>query len=76
MPVHRPLFGFDKAEVVTLAGRIGTFPIANISSDPCQGVPENPTIGGNLPDVESAEEKIGINRYLEQCVKDMEKIRI
>jgi adenylyl- and sulfurtransferase ThiI len=71
--VHRPLFGFDKDEVVSLAGRIGTFPIANIASDPCKGVPERPTIGGDILAVEKAEEKIGIQKHLEQCLSGLEK---
>jgi thiamine biosynthesis protein ThiI len=73
VPVHRPLFGFDKDEVVSLAGRIGTFPIANIASDPCKGVPERPTIGGDILAVEKAEEKIGIPKHLEQCLNGLEK---
>ncbi|MCW9097421.1 MAG: hypothetical protein OQJ93_08535, partial [Ignavibacteriaceae bacterium] len=58
MPVHRPLFGFDKEEVVALAGRIGTRSIADITSDPCKGVPNHPTIRGDLIEIEKAEEKL------------------
>ena len=74
MPVHRPLFGFDKDEVVTLARRIGTMPIANIISDPCKGAPNRPTIRGDLFEVEEAEEKIDTKKYLEQCLNGIEKI--
>jgi len=74
MPVHRPLFGFDKDEVVTLANRIGTMPIANIVSDPCKGVPNHPTIRGDLFEVEEAEDKIDIKKYLEQCLSGIEKV--
>jgi len=74
MPVHRPLFGFDKDEVVTLANRIGTMPIANIVSDPCKGVPNHPTICGDLFEVEEAEDKIDIKKYLEQCLSGIEKV--
>ena len=74
LPVHRPLFGFDKDEVVTLANRIGTMPIANIVSDPCKGVPNHPTIRGDLFEVEEAEDKIDIKKYLEQCLSGIEKV--
>jgi adenylyl- and sulfurtransferase ThiI len=74
MPVHRPLFGFDKDEVVALAGRIGTLPIANMASVPCKGVPERPTIGGEMFEVEKAEEKMDITKYLEHCLSGLEKI--
>jgi tRNA uracil 4-sulfurtransferase len=74
MPVHRPLFGFDKDEVVAMAGRIGTRPIADIASDPCKGVPNHPTIRGDLIEVEKVEAKIDIKKYVEQCVSNIEKI--
>jgi thiamine biosynthesis protein ThiI len=74
LPVHRPLFGFDKDEVVTLAGRIGTMPIATMASDPCRGVPDRPTIGGDVFEVEKVEEKIDITKYLEQCLNGLEKV--
>ena len=74
MPVHRPLFGFDKDEVVTLAGRIGTMPIAAIESFPCKGVPKRPTISGEVSEVEKVEEKIDITKYLEQCLRGIEKV--
>jgi len=74
MPVHRPLFGFDKDEVVTLANRIGTMPISNIVSDPCKGVPNHPTIRGDLFEVEKVEDKIDIKKYIEQCLSGIEKV--
>ncbi|MFC1825993.1 tRNA sulfurtransferase [Thermodesulfobacteriota bacterium] len=74
MPVHRPLFGFDKDEVVTLAGRVGTMPIAAMASIPCKGVPDRPTIGGEVFEVEKVEEQIDIPKYLEQCLRGLEKV--
>jgi len=74
MPVHRPLFGFDKDEVVTLAGCLGTMPIAATPSDPCRGVPNRPTIGGEVFEVEKVEEKINITKHLEQCLRGIEKV--
>ncbi len=74
IPVHRPLFGFDKDEVVGMASRIGTRTIADIGSDPCKGAPNHPTIRGDLIEVEKVEEKIDIKKYVEQCVSRMEKL--
>ena len=74
MPVHRPLFGFDKDEVVTLASRIGTMPTATIASVPCKGVPNRPTICGEVSEVEKIEEKINVTKYLEQCLSGIEKV--
>ncbi len=74
MPVHRPLFGFDKDEVVTMARRIGTMSIATVPSVPCKGVPNRPTICGEVFEVEKVEEKIDIAKYLEQCLSSLEKV--
>jgi thiamine biosynthesis protein ThiI len=74
MPVHRPLFGFDKDEVVTLASRIGTMPVATIVSDTCRGVPDRPTISGEEFEIQKIEEKIDITKYLEQCLSGLEKV--
>ncbi|MGA9177862.1 MAG: hypothetical protein WBZ05_11510, partial [Desulfobacterales bacterium] len=76
MPVHRPLFGFDKDEVVALADRIGTRPIADIASDPCKGAPNHPVIRGDLIEIEKVEEKIDIKKYLETCLIDMEFVKM
>jgi len=76
MPVHRPLFGFDKDEVVTLASRIGTMPIATIASVPCKGVPNRPTICGEVFEVEKVEEKIDITKYLEQCLSGLKTVTV
>jgi tRNA uracil 4-sulfurtransferase len=76
MPVHRPLFGFDKDEVVALTSRIGTRPIADIASDPCRGVPNHPAIRGDLIKIEKVEEKMDIKKYLETCLIDMERVKI
>jgi hypothetical protein len=49
-------------------------PIANIVSDPCKGVPNHPTIRGDLFKVEEAEKKINIKKCLEQCLSGIEKV--
>lgn len=43
MPVHRPLIGLDKDEIVDLAKRIGTFPSESLGEF-CSIFSENPTI--------------------------------
>lgn len=74
MPVHRPLFGFDKDEVVNLAGRIGTMPVTAMASVACKGAPNRPTIGGKMFEVEKAEAQINIAKHLEQCLSGLEKM--
>ena len=76
LPVHRPLFGFDKDEVVAFAGRTGTRTIADIASDPCKGAPNRPVIRGDLIEIEKMEEKMDIKKYLETCLIDMKIVKM
>ncbi len=41
-PVLRPLIGLDKAEIVALAQRIGTYPVSTRPSPPCPFLPDRP----------------------------------
>ncbi|MCU0630573.1 MAG: tRNA 4-thiouridine(8) synthase ThiI [Methanoregulaceae archaeon] len=72
VPVIRPLVTYDKADIVTIARRIGTF-----NQKPgdlcCKAVPAMPSTGANLADVITAEEKIDIDLLIAQAV---ERIRV
>ena len=48
MPVLRPLIGLDKTEIVDLARRIGTFPVATRSGTACPFLPHRPVTRGSL----------------------------
>ncbi|OLS14751.1 MAG: thiamine biosynthesis protein ThiI [Promethearchaeota archaeon CR_4] len=75
IPVHRPLFGFDKEEVVTLSRQIGTAPVASISSPPCRGVPDHPQIRGEMQDIEDLERQLDVDQLIQQCLQDLNPIR-
>lgn len=48
LPILRPLIGLDKAEIVSLARRIGTFDISTRSQERCAFLPNNPVTRGSL----------------------------
>jgi len=72
VPVIRPLVTYDKAEIVTIARRIGTF-----NQKPgdlcCRAVPAMPSTGANLAEVIAAEEKIDIHLLIEEA---LERIKV
>ncbi|MFH1085388.1 MAG: tRNA uracil 4-sulfurtransferase ThiI [Chloroflexota bacterium] len=47
-PILRPLIGLDKAEIVNLAQRIGTFGISTRASAACPFLPPNPLTQGSV----------------------------
>lgn len=55
MPVHRPLLGFDKPEIVETARRIGTYKTAKVDAG-CHAVaPSHPETSASLGEVRDAE---------------------
>lgn len=47
-PILRPLIGLDKAEIVAMAKRIGSFDVSTRDSQVCQYLPPNPITRGDL----------------------------
>jgi tRNA uracil 4-sulfurtransferase len=47
-PILRPLIGLDKAEIVALARRIGTFDISTREAEGCPFLPAHPLTRGNV----------------------------
>lgn len=73
LPVLRPLIGFDKAEIVQLAHRIGTYEL-------CEGVPEfcalslsKPMVASRRDRIDREEEKLD-RALLERAVLEARKI--
>ncbi len=73
LPVLRPLIGFDKAEILSLARRIGTYEV-------CEGVPEfcalsnsKPLVSSRRGRIEAEEAKLDAS-LLEQAVLEAREI--
>lgn len=76
LPIHRPLFGYDKSEVIERSRQIGIYPVATISQGACKGVPEHPTVRGNQDVVEEIEKKLNAENVVKECIKNMKVIEI
>jgi len=76
MPVLRPLVAMDKAEIVELATRIGTYEISVLPYDDCCTlfVPDNPETKPRIERVERAESRLDIAALVEGAVSGIELV--
>lgn len=74
MPVFRPLIGTDKLEIIGEAQRLGTFEISSQDAPDCCTLfmPRSPETHAKLPDVEEAEAKLPIDRWVEELAEAAE----
>lgn len=75
-PVHRPLFGFDKAETERLARKIGTYEPSAHKVKGCTAVPRKPTTRAKLQEVKAEEERLNIEEMVEASVKSLRIINM
>jgi thiamine biosynthesis protein ThiI len=75
IPILRPLIGDDKAEIMELAERIGTFEISTLPHDDCCSlfVPKHPATNASLEAVQEAEAALDINALVKLAVESVEK---
>ena len=75
IPILRPLIGDDKAEIMDLAERIGTFEISTLPHDDCCSlfVPKHPATNASLEAVQEAEAALDINALVKLAVESVEK---
>lgn len=76
LPVFRPLIGSDKLEIIDEAKRLGTFDISISPAPDCCTLfmPRSPETHGNLALILQAEQKLPLDRWVEEIV-DLAKIR-
>jgi thiamine biosynthesis protein ThiI len=75
IPILRPLIGDDKAEIMDLAERIGTFEISTLPHDDCCSlfVPKHPATNASLKAVQEAEAALDINTLVKLAVESVER---
>jgi thiamine biosynthesis protein ThiI len=75
IPILRPLIGDDKAEIMDLAERIGTFEISTLPHDDCCSlfVPKHPATNASLEAVQEAEAALDINTLVKLAVESVER---
>lgn len=69
LPIVRPLIGFDKAEIETVAKEIGTYAISTRPGVCCQAVPDRPATRSNLVQILREEERLDVDAVVEDCVR-------
>ena len=69
IPVLRPLIGFDKEEIISIAKAIGTYEISIRPGVCCNIVPKKPSTRANLEQVLREEEKIDIPSLVETSIE-------
>jgi thiamine biosynthesis protein ThiI len=78
LPILRPLIGFDKAETIELARRIGTFDISVLPHDDCCTlfVPRHPQTRGSLARVVAMERGLDWERFIPAAAEGAEVVEL
>ncbi len=76
MPVIRPLIGFDKEEIISIAKEIGTYEISIIPSLCCTITPRKPAINARMKDVLREEGKLPVKEILETVMGRVVRIEV
>ncbi|MEJ8555299.1 tRNA uracil 4-sulfurtransferase ThiI [Tepidibacter sp. Z1-5] len=78
IPVFRPLIAMDKSEIVDIAKKIGTFETSIIPEEDCCTVflPKNPITKPKLEKIMLSEQKLDIEKLIDEAIENMEVIDI
>jgi thiamine biosynthesis protein ThiI len=58
VPIHRPLIGYDKEEIIKISREIGTFAESTSKASDCKAVPSGPSTKANLAVIRDIEKKL------------------
>jgi len=76
LPVHRPLIGFEKTEIVAWAKRIGTYEASTASIHGCSAVPAKPVTKARLEDVLEAERALPTSRLVSDALERITLVNV
>ena len=78
VPVLRPLVGFDKSEIISLARSIGTFETSILPYEDCCTVftPRHPKLKPTVAEAEELEKALDVELLVDEAVKNIERIRL
>lgn len=78
MPVFRPLIGFDKLDIIDVAKKIDTYETSIQPYEDCCTIflPKKPVTKPKLNDVLKEEEKLDIDKLVQECLDSDETILI
>lgn len=75
-PIHRPLLGFNKQEIVDLAKKIGTYEASIQKAKPCTAVPAKPATAAKLERVEASEKGLPIQKMVEETTRKTKVLKL
>ncbi|MDG6218494.1 MAG: hypothetical protein QCI00_03535 [Candidatus Thermoplasmatota archaeon] len=74
LPVLRPLIGWDKEEIISLAKKIGTFDLSILPSLECQAVPNKPSTRATIAKIEEIEQNLSYEPILAKSISQTKRI--
>ncbi len=69
LPIVRPLIGFDKQEIESVAKALGTYGISTRPGVCCQAVPDRPATRSNLIQIIREEEMLDVDQIVDDCIR-------
>lgn len=76
LPILRPLIGYDKQEIITIARDMGTYTLSIAPSSGCQAVPHKPSTRARLEDMLREEQQVPVDRLLDEAMEKLEEIQL
>ena len=78
LPILRPCIGMDKEEIVQISRKIGTYDTSILPYEDCCTVftPRHPRLRPTLSEVEYAEEKLDVQKLVDEAVDGIERIQL
>ncbi|KXG74217.1 tRNA uracil 4-sulfurtransferase ThiI [Thermotalea metallivorans] len=78
LPVFRPLIALDKVDIIEIAKKIGTFEISILPYEDCCTVflPKRPVTKPKIEKILASEEKLEVEKLIEEAIVHMEVIEI
>ena len=74
LPIFTPLIGMNKMEIVKLAKEIGTYEFSILPYEDCCSfmIARHPSTRASLEEIQKFEEKINMEKLVEECIKNSE----
>jgi tRNA uracil 4-sulfurtransferase len=69
LPIVRPLIGFDKREIETVAREIGTYGISTRPGVCCQAVPDKPATRSSILQIEQEESPLDVDAIVDDVIR-------
>ena len=76
LPVHRPLLGFDKEEIIRVAKELGTYETSTLPGEGCIMAPKFPKTHAILKEIEEAESNLDVDEMIKRAVENARVITI